>query len=254
MNPSRLRMPMAAVGVLALVVGLIADLPGWWRWGSVGLFAVGLALYVRIGTPRGTPVDLTSPVQGRWVAFNSPGEKVPSHGVHAWSQTYAVDLVYDPGDGSRPVTAWWPLARRPEEFPGFGRPVFAPMPGVVVRALGGMRDHWSRTSSPALLYFLVEGVRELLGPPGVFGNHVVIKTDEGAYVLLAHLRRRSIRVAPGDRVRRGTVVAACGNSGNSTEPHLHMQAMDRPNVWVAAGRPLLLDGSALPRNGEVLSR
>jgi murein DD-endopeptidase MepM/ murein hydrolase activator NlpD len=71
-------------------------------------------------------------------------------------------------------------------------------------------------------------------------------------VLLAHLQRHSVRVAVGDRVDRGAVAGACGNSGNSTEPHLHVQAMDRPGVWLAQGRPLLLDGREPPRNGEVL--
>jgi murein DD-endopeptidase MepM/ murein hydrolase activator NlpD len=118
---------------------------------------------------------------------------VPSHGVHAWAQTYALDLVNDPGDGSRPAWAWWPLARRPDDFPGFGEPVFAPVSGEVVRARGGMRDHRSRTSPPALVYFALESVRELLGPPGILGNHVVIRRDDGACVVVAHLIRKSSR-------------------------------------------------------------
>jgi murein DD-endopeptidase MepM/ murein hydrolase activator NlpD len=87
------------------------------------------------------------------------------------------------------------------------------------------------------VYFALESVRELLGPPGILGNHVVIRPDDGACVLVAHLQRYSLRVAVGDRVDQGTVVATCGNSGNSTEPHLHVQAMDRPGVWLAQGRP-----------------
>jgi murein DD-endopeptidase MepM/ murein hydrolase activator NlpD len=59
-------------------------------------------------------------------------------------------------------------------------------------------------------------------------------------------------VARGDRVDRGALIAACGNSGNSTEPHVHVQAMDRPALWFAKGRPLLIDGRQPPRNGEVL--
>ena len=102
------------------------------------------------------------------------------------------------------------------------------------------------------MYFALESVRELLGPPGILGNHVVIRPDDGACVLVAHLQRSSLRVAVGDRVDQGTVVATCGNSGNSTEPHLHVQAMDRPGVSLAQGRPLLLDGREPPPNGEAL--
>jgi hypothetical protein len=42
------------------------------------------------------------------------------------------------------------------------------------------------------------------------------------------------------------------NLGNSTEPHVHVQAMDRPGVWFAKGRPLLLEGRELPLEGELL--
>jgi murein DD-endopeptidase MepM/ murein hydrolase activator NlpD len=95
-------------------------------------------------------------------------------------------------------------------------------------------------------------VRELLGPLGVLGNHVVIRRDDGPCVLVAHLRRGSLRVASGDRVESGTTIGECGNSGNSSEPHVHVQAMDRPSVWIAAGLPLLIDGREPPANGSRL--
>jgi len=72
----------------------------------------------------------------------------------------------------------------------------------------------------------------------------------GSRPVLVDHRRRSLRVARGDRVEAGTVVAECGNSGNSTEPHVHVQAMDRSSVWVAAGLPLLIEGREPPSNGE----
>jgi hypothetical protein len=246
-------MPLAALGALAVVLVAVVDVPGWARWSATAVFVVGMALYIRFGTPAGAPVSVAAPVRGSWLALNSPTSRVPSHGLQAWAQTYAVDLVYDPADGSRPRFGSWPVARRPGEFPGFGRPVLAPVSGEVVRAHGGARDHLSRTSPVALLYLLVESVRELLGPLGVLGNHVVIRRADGICVLVAHLRRGSLRVARGDRVVVGTVVGECGNSGNSTEPHVHLQAMDRPSVWVAAGRPLLIDGREPPVNGGRLS-
>jgi murein DD-endopeptidase MepM/ murein hydrolase activator NlpD len=125
--------------------------------------------------------------------------------------------------------------------------------GTVVHTFGAARDHWSRTSPAALAYLALESVRELAGPPGVLGNHVVIRRGDGLCVLMAHLKHRSVRVGKGDRVRRGEQVAECGNSGNSTEPHLHCQVMDRPSVWLAAGLRFRIDGRPLPRNGEILS-
>ncbi len=250
---SRIRMPLAAVGGLAVLTVAVVDAPGWARWSATAVFVVGMALYLRLGTPTGRAVSVAAPVRGSWLAMNSPTSRVPSHGIQAWAQAYAVDLVYDPADGSRPGWGWWPPARRPTAFPGFGLPVLAPVTGTVVRAQGGARDHLSRTSPPALLYLVAESVRELLGPLGVLGNHVVIRRDDGACVLLAHLRRRSLRVARGDRVESGAVIGECGNSGNSTEPHVHLQAMDRPSAFVAAGLPLLIEGREPPANGSRLT-
>lgn len=254
---ARLRMPLVAGGTLlviaSLVTAIVGEAPGWLRWVGIAVFLVGMALYIRVGTPHGETADIGSPVRGRWRALNSPESRVPSHHVHAWSQTYAVDLTYEPTTGARPAFGWWPPALRPDEFPGFGQPVLAPVDGVVVRAFGAARDHWSRTSPAALLYLLMESVRELVGPPGVLGNHVVVRRDDGLCVLVAHLRRGSLRVCRGDRVRRGEQIAECGNSGNSTEPHLHCQVMDGPSVWSAAGLPFRLDGKPLPENGEVFN-
>ena len=253
---ARTRMPLVAVGVTlmagALVAGHWSDSFVWLGRLGIAVFLLGLALYVRVGTPRGDVIDIGSPVRGRWRALNSPTSRVPSHHVHGWSQTYAIDLVHAPADEAGPAFGWWPLARRPQEFPGFGQPVLAPVDGAVVSAWSAARDHWSRTSPVALAYLVLEGVRELAGPVGVLGNYLVVRRDDGVCVLMAHLRRGSLRVAIGDRVRRGDRLAECGNSGNSTEPHLHCQVMDRPSAWVAAGLPFRIEGTSLPRDGEFL--
>jgi hypothetical protein len=44
-------------------------------------------------------------VAGRWLALNGPAGKVPSHGPHAYGQTYAIDLVHEPVDGPVPSSA-----------------------------------------------------------------------------------------------------------------------------------------------------
>ena len=81
-------------------------------------------------------------------------------------------------------------------------------------------------------------VRELLGPGRILGNHVVLDLGGGVFAALAHLRRGSLLVRRGDRVAAGQQLAKCGNSGNSTEPHLHFQLMDHPSVLRAAGLPV----------------
>lgn len=249
---SRVRMPLTALGLVALFTVSVLDAEAWVRLGGIVVFAGGMLLYTRLGTPKGEAVRVEPPVRGRWRASNSPESNVPSHGVHAWSQTYAIDLVADPEDGSKPSFGFWPPARRPESFPAFGEPILAPIEGEVVRAQGAMRDHLSRTSPFGIIYFILESVREIAGPPGVMGNHVVIRRDDGRCVALAHLQQGSLEVEKGDHVERGDLIGRCGNSGNSTEPHLHLQAMDQPSVWTAAGLPLRFSSQRIPENGEAV--
>jgi hypothetical protein len=195
--------------------------------------------------------EVAMPVTGRWKALNSPADKVPSHGTRAYGQTYAIDIVAEPDSGGRPVFGWWPLVRRSEAFPAFGADVLAVADATVVRVDDGQRDHLSRTSWLALGYFfLVEGiVRSLGGARRVIGNHVILDLGDGTYALYAHLRRGSLTVRPGDRVRTGQLLGRCGNSGNSTEPHLHFQLMDGACPDTAHGTPFTWRGVGVPCNG-----
>ena len=70
------------------------------------------------------------------------------------------------------------------------------------------------------------------------GNYVVIDHGHGEYGFYAHLAEGSIRHRPGDPVRQGEVVGRVGNTGNSSEPHLHFQLMDGPDLLRANGLPV----------------
>jgi murein DD-endopeptidase MepM/ murein hydrolase activator NlpD len=256
---SRIRLPAVALFLgLSIANRFWPVLPGGWYGWLAGLALV--AVLLRAGTLRREPVAVRPPVGGPWRALNSPATRVPSHGIQGYGQAYAIDLVYDPADAARarPRFAWWPPARRPQDFPSFGQPVYAPADGVVLRVHDRERDHWSRTSPLGLLYLLtVELLRELTGPSRVVGNHVIIDLGGGCYAVLAHLRRRSIRVTAGQHVRAGDQIAECGNSGNATEPHLHFQLMDHPVIAVAAGLPFRFTTASgaptdTPPNGERL--
>lgn len=219
------------------------------------------------------------PVAGRWSAINSPADRVPSHGVHTYGQTYAIDIVAEKqerqerqagqegqggqdaegaaeGAAERPAFAWlWPLARRPEAFPAFGAPLFAVADAKVVTAVDTQRDHLSRNSLLGLAYLLLaEGeLRGLAGAHRVFGNRVVLDLGDGTYAAYAHVRRGSLQVRTGDTVRAGQRIARCGNSGNSTEPHVHFQLMDHPDLDRARGIPFRWRGIGVPANGEAFT-
>jgi hypothetical protein len=248
---------------IAFLVLVIADVsaglpyPGWWNVLLLVLAYVLVLTLNRAGHQAGAsrePVEVAPPVTGRWSALNSPADRTPSHGLHAYGQTYAIDVVAEPEPGARPgFRPLWPLARRGRDFPAFGRPVLAVADGTVVRAVDRHRDHLSRTSGPGLLYlFLIEGsARELGGVGRIVGNHVVLDLGDGTYALYAHLRRGSLAVAEGDRVRAGQRLADCGNSGNSSEPHLHFQLMDGPDPDTARGLPFRWHGIGVPHNREI---
>jgi len=250
---ARIKTPLTLLGVFLCLStfihgnGMVALFGG-------ALLVVGYTLmFVRVGQGDPPPPrTVLPPMNGRLVAVNGPADKVPSHGVDAYGQTYAIDLVPHPDEDN----AWrgvngWPPARPAATFPGFGQPVFAPADGVVVRASGRQRDHWSRNSWAALPYLFLEGaIRELGGPRFILGNHLILDLGDGVYAALAHLRRGSIKVRPGQRVQAGELIAECGNSGNTSEPHVHFQLMDSPRPLVARGLPFAFEGRELPHNGR----
>lgn len=194
------------------------------------------------------PVVLAYPFVGRWRVENSPARRVPSHGTHLMGTTYAIDFVpVDEAGRSAPRT-WRSLltTEPPDVFVGFGRPVLAPVPGTVVASLDGEPDGPARRSVPAQIPFaLGQGARLRAGPAAIAGNHVVVAIGPtGPYVLLAHLQRGSVLAATGDQVRAGQPVGRCGSSGNSTEPHVHVQVSDGVDWPVAKGVPLaFVDGT-----------
>jgi hypothetical protein len=206
------------------------------------------------------PVVLRLPFRGRWLAQNSPADRVPSHGTHLFGTTFAIDFVSVDARGHSAPRSWRSVlaTEPPEAFVGFGAPVLAPASGLVVAAVDGEVDHEARRSVLALIpYALSQAGRVREGVRAIAGNHVVIaRGSSGPYVLVAHLRRGSVSVAVGSTVAVGDQIASCGNSGNSTEPHVHVQATDS-TIWptarglpIAFERPNLHGEHWLPRNGE----
>ena len=188
-------------------------------------------------------VVLSLPLAGRCLVQNSPARRVPSHGTDVMAITYAIDLVpVDARGRSAGGRDWRTLlaTEPPERFLGFGAPVLAPAGGTVVHVHEGEPDHPARRSQLALVpYMLGQAGRLRRGAAALAGNHVVLELAAGrGYVALVHLQRGSIRVGQGQVVHLGQQLAACGNSGNSTEPHVHLQVMDGADPMTARGVPM----------------
>ena len=129
--------------VLAVVARTFVDWPGWVEW-PLTLIPLGLAMvrptWVRDQVPR----QLAAPVRGRWTVVNSPASKVPSHGLRAYGQTYAVDILQANPPGTSRRVGWGIGMHRPETYSSFGESVYAMAPGVVVATASRQRDHRSR--------------------------------------------------------------------------------------------------------------
>jgi hypothetical protein len=197
-------------------------------------------------------VDLEYPFSGRWLTQNSPADRVPSHGTTLFGTSYAIDFVpVDEAGHTAPIT--FASLVRPEpadRFPGFGRPVLAPIEGVVVAAHDREPDHAAYRGLPSISYALTQRRRAAAGWLALAGNHVLVERD-GVVVAVCHLRQGSVEVRSGQHVRIGDLLGRCGNSGNSTEPHVHLQAVDSRDLDGARAVPLAFQGS-LPHNGEVV--
>ena len=140
----------------------------------------------------------------------------------------------------------------PDIFLAFGRPVLAPLGGTVVAVHDGAVDHSARRSQISLLpYMLGQSSRLRRGVNAMAGKHVIIAAvDNGSYVAVVHLQAGSVDVRVGQRIDAGHPVARCGNSGNSTQPHVHVQAMDSTDLTVARGLPIEFTGFTEWRAGE----
>lgn len=170
-------------------------------------------------------VPYTLPFQGVWFVANGGSDPRTSHSWDLLGQRFAYDFIIVDEEGKSHRGE----GRRLEDYYAFGAPILAPADGVVVAVENRHRDcPWPGVIDPFAWSAL--------------GNYVVIRHGEREYSLLAHLRRGSVRVRPGERVVRGQVVGECGNSGHSTEPHLHFSVQDGPHPFFSASLPVRYRG------------
>jgi hypothetical protein len=171
--------------------------------------------------PEKNESALALPFNSRWLVVwgGDTAELNHHHGVR--SQRFAFDLIGVGPDGK----TYKQDRSRNENFYAFGREILAPADGVVTEAIDGVRDNAPGSMNPF----------------SAVGNAVFIQHGKNEVSVLAHLKQGSVRVKAGDQVKRGQVLGLCGNSGNSSEPHLHYHLQNGVVMQDAAGIKCFFD-------------
>lgn len=186
--------------------------------------------------PERNTVNLSIPVKGKWNVVWGGDNKKDNYHHDTPNQRYACDLnILDEVGRSHLGDE-----TKNESFFAFGKEIVAPAKGIVVEAIDGVHDNLPFKGNE---YSAV-------------GNCVIIQHSDSEYSVLAHFKRGSIRVKLGDTVARDQVLGLCGNSGSSTEPHLHYHLQNTPRLENATGIQIFFNSVILrKKNGsEALQR
>jgi hypothetical protein len=243
-----LQLVLPALGGITLLIVLIYAL--WRRRFSKAMLVTTVAAVLALSpllwmfqiTPIAYPasIEATSPSATIRLPADEPlkviwgGDSVAVNGAHATTpdQRWAYDLVVEPYlTGSEHL----------EDYGCYGISIVAPISGRVAIAHDGEPD--ATPGKPSM---------NAVAP---HGNHVVIELN-GGYLVISHLKPGSVEVTVGEMVAEGQVIGQCGNSGNTSEPHIHIhyQRQDPAVAPVnfAEGLPLYFrdhDGPAMPEGG-----
>ena len=167
--------------------------------------------------PLSPGITLQSPFQESWYVVQGGNSPLINHHYFVGSQKYALDLIVSE-DGTLPLEQVRDLA----EYQSFDRDLFSPVDGKIVEMRNDLPD-----------LPIGEFDRQ-----NIAGNYIIIQTKDNFYILLAHLKQESIVVAAGDTVKAGEKIGKCGNSGNTSQPHLHLQAMTQPDFLSGESQPV----------------
>lgn len=179
--------------------------------------------------PRQAPLEF--PLAGGWFYVGQGGAAtIVNHHYRFPAQRYALDVLALSNLGVR-ARGLYP--RELDRYVIFDHPVLSPCDGEVVAAVDELADQ----------------VPPQTDRGHIAGNHIVIACDR-VEVLLAHLKQGSLQVNSGTNVASGDFVARVGNTGNTSEPHLHIHAVEANTGGVFRGKavPMLFGGSFLARN------
>jgi hypothetical protein len=181
------------------------------------------------------PIAIQSPLRGKnWSAGNGPSNTsshrriiIPVNGQPHIGQRYAIDWIQLGDDGN----SFSGDKHKNSSYHAWDQTVHAVMDGKIVEVKDGIAENVPNSGKLAVA----------MTSDTVAGNHVVEDLGDGRYAAYAHLRPGTLKVKVGDTVHAGDVIGHLGNSGNSSEPHLHFQVCDAPSFFESEGIPFAID-------------
>lgn len=168
-------------------------------------------------------VEYHLPFSGEWIVVSGGINQEDSHSWNVINQRYAYDFVKIDSNKSTHTRS----GKNLNDYYCYGKPVLAPAEGRVVAVKGNVCN--AKNPGTMWIDFLARDFR---------GNYVIIKHAEKEYSFMGHFIPGSIMVKKGEFVGKHQVIGQCGNSGYSTEPHLHFHLQDHPNFYLAIGLPI----------------
>lgn len=172
---------------------------------------------------------LALPFNGEWFVFWGGDTKEQNYHVSSASQRHAFDIVIADSSGKTYRTN----GKTNEDYYAFGQPIISPCDAEVKAVIEGVPDN----------------IPGIMNPDKLTGNSIVLKTANDEYLLLAHLKMNSVKAKPGDKVKKSQLLGLCGNSGNSSEPHLHFHIQNRDKIEGATGFKCFFENLLV--NGEI---
>ncbi len=186
------------------------------------------------GAPEAGGVVLDPPFRGEWLVVQGGDSSLINHHHGIRSQRHALDLVRVVDGRDREGAPG-----RLDSYFSWDQSIYAPADGTVVKVVDDLADN---------------PIGKLDGQH-LAGNFISIDMGNERFVILAHLREKSAEVSEGDRVRVGHLIARCGNSGNTTQPHLHLQVQDQAEILSPGTETFPIrfrDGPSSPRRNDVI--
>ncbi len=178
-------------------------------------------LYAKPYEPDSLPVlkrnstSMSLPFRGEWAVFWGGDTKELNYHVAVRFQKNAFDIIQTDESGK----SYKNDGKKNEDYYAFGQDIIAPCNGEVVFAVDGIKDN-------------VPGMKNTFYIPG---NAILLKTTNKEYILLAHFKQGTVKVRQGDKIKQGQLLGLCGNSGNSSEPHLHFHLQNTEDFIIATG-------------------